>query len=147
MQTELAQEIGVSPQLISDWKAGRRTPDPDQVFALEDALGQVPGNLSRHLGYRPTDRDAEASGEIAADAGRSIRDYLGDDLDIVLADIEDFDAFAREVVEDGLRRRLLRMVVDEMEQERGEPVSDKDAAWAREVIDRAHAAPQGLFEG
>lgn len=75
--TWLAVEVGrqqdrpepYSQAHLSDWKSGRRTPNPSQVFALERALGAPPGALSRLLGYLPADAVASVTVEdaIAAD--------------------------------------------------------------------------------
>lgn len=52
-QEQIAGKAGISSQLISDWKAFRSSPRPDDLFRLEQALGLAPGHLSRHLGYVP----------------------------------------------------------------------------------------------
>ena len=38
-QRKLAERIGVSPGLISDWKYGESMPSPDLVKALADEIG------------------------------------------------------------------------------------------------------------
>lgn len=51
-QAQLARRLGVSAQLVSDWKRGRRTPSPDHVFALEEALDVEPGQLAARAAER-----------------------------------------------------------------------------------------------
>lgn len=54
-QSDLADAVGVSQTAISNWLRGRQVPPPDKVFAIEAALGVVPGGLSIHLGYLPVE--------------------------------------------------------------------------------------------
>lgn len=74
LAVEVAKEEGrpepYSQAHISDWMGGRRgIPAPHQVFALERALSQTPGRLSRLLGYLPVDAVATVTVEdaVAAD--------------------------------------------------------------------------------
>lgn len=52
-QQELAEALGVSTQLVSDWVNGRREPLPRQAVAAEQWVGAEPGTLTIHLGYLP----------------------------------------------------------------------------------------------
>jgi transcriptional regulator with XRE-family HTH domain len=38
-QSELARQLGVSPQWVGDWVHGRAKPSADQMAKLEDLLG------------------------------------------------------------------------------------------------------------
>ena len=38
-QSELARRLDVSPQLVSDWVHGRKTPSPDLMRKVEDLIG------------------------------------------------------------------------------------------------------------
>ncbi len=143
VQADVAAQVGVSPQLLSDWKAGRRRPAPVDLFSLERALDLKPGELSRHLGYVPVSVDSSVRADLAGEAARTIGDYLGPDLDLLLAGVEDFDAFAAEVVQQGLRRAMLRMVLDDLESEHG-PIDPAAQAWADEAFARAAAAQQSV---
>lgn len=50
-QTRLADELGCSRALVSQWLSpGKIPPEPDVVFAIEDALG-CPDLLATVLGY------------------------------------------------------------------------------------------------
>lgn len=57
-QAELARRIGVSQPTIGNWLRGRYIPSTTEVFAMERALGLVPGALSSHLGYLPAAVDS-----------------------------------------------------------------------------------------
>lgn len=50
-----AEGEAVHQTTVSNWFAGKYEPLRRQVAALERALGQAPGVLSRHLGYVPAD--------------------------------------------------------------------------------------------
>lgn len=73
LAVEVAKQEGrpdpYSQAHIADWLRGRRSPSPQQVFALERALGTSPGALSRILGYLPAEAVASVTVEdaIAAD--------------------------------------------------------------------------------
>lgn len=60
-QAELGKRVGgIVQATISSWESGATVPLPEQVFALEDALGCSDDNLlSAHLGYK---RLAERAG-------------------------------------------------------------------------------------
>ena len=47
---------------ISTWLTGVATPEPEQVFAMERALGLRGGDLSRLLGYLPVSARSEPVG-------------------------------------------------------------------------------------
>jgi transcriptional regulator with XRE-family HTH domain len=50
---QLALQVGISPQRMSQWLGDHgeyAPPDPDMVFAIEDALG-VHNKCAAHLGY------------------------------------------------------------------------------------------------
>lgn len=64
----LRLDTPISQSVVSEWVNGSRTPDPQTVFALEVALGQQPGSLSRLLGYLPADAVAATTVEEAIDA-------------------------------------------------------------------------------
>lgn len=46
---ELAQEIGVEPELVEVWEAGRRQPNSKQQMALEKLFGIKAGYLAVNL--------------------------------------------------------------------------------------------------
>ena len=53
-QNGLADRLGVGRATVSRWANGEgEPPAPRHVFAAEEALGQAPGALSRHLGFVP----------------------------------------------------------------------------------------------
>jgi transcriptional regulator with XRE-family HTH domain len=58
-QAHLARRVRVSQPTIGNWLRGRYVPSSDEVFAIEDALGLVPGALSSHLGYLPVAADSQ----------------------------------------------------------------------------------------
>lgn len=66
-QTRLANELGCSRALVSQWlSAGKIPPEPDVVFAIEDVLG-CRDMLAETLGYRRAD-DVRPSIETAVAA-------------------------------------------------------------------------------
>lgn len=70
-QVELAETLGIRSQAaVSAWVTGKSVPDqPEDVFAIERALGAKPGSISRHLGYLPPEAvKVAASFEDAIDA-------------------------------------------------------------------------------
>jgi transcriptional regulator with XRE-family HTH domain len=46
-QTELADKLGVSKQLVANWLAGRRTPTLKHFFAIQAILREQPKPKSR----------------------------------------------------------------------------------------------------
>lgn len=49
----VAAAVGLSPDAVRKWIAGRGEPKPLTVFVIEQLLGVPPGELSRHLGFVP----------------------------------------------------------------------------------------------
>lgn len=124
-QAQLARRLGVSPQLVSDWKRGRRTPSPDQLFAIERALDVKPGQLSRHLGYVPTDAEAAAIDGLLVEVrarARALAAQLPDELVTVTRDL---DELAARAAERGLAAELLRLAVQDFEREHGALTDDE----------------------
>lgn len=79
---KLSAAVSVSPQRMSQWLGETRLyspPDPDVVFAIEDALG-VPNRLAHLLGYVRFNPDGVNSVEHAVrmdkGLGRAQRDAL-----------------------------------------------------------------------
>lgn len=72
LAVEVAKEEGredpYSQAHVADWLRGRRSPNPEQVFALERALDVEPGALSRLLGYLPVEAVATVTVEDAVKA-------------------------------------------------------------------------------
>lgn len=60
-QGELGSEVGLGQPAISAWEAGENQPEPEVVFAVEEALDLPPGHLSKHLGYMPPKSDGKAT--------------------------------------------------------------------------------------
>lgn len=73
-QSEIARATSgaVSQGTISGWRRGGATPQPDSVFAVEQALGLRPGELSHHLGYVPAGATPAPDVLAAIDADTSI---------------------------------------------------------------------------
>lgn len=59
-QVELAKRLNSHQANVSNWERGRNIPEPADVFAIEDALGLAPGELSHLLGFIPVHADAPA---------------------------------------------------------------------------------------
>lgn len=147
-QAAVAARVGVSPQLVSDWKRGRRRPAPGQVFALERALGAAPGELSRHLGFVPIDADAvavtDALGDLATRVRDRVADLVGHDAApevtaLLLADGRtgaDTEALVARAAEHGLAMELLRVAVEDFEREHG-ALTKGELRRARERLARA----------
>lgn len=74
---------------VSGWLAKLENVQPDRMFAIEKALGRMPGSLSRHLGYVPADAVPALSVPAAIDADVSLdaiaRGYL---LDVYTTAVE-----------------------------------------------------------
>lgn len=51
----LADKVGVSPQLVTNWTQGEREPLPRKAVLIEQVLGVPTGSLTIHLGYLPPD--------------------------------------------------------------------------------------------
>lgn len=81
--SELARRVGVSQSAVSKWLAGGAI-EPENVFAVERALGKQGGELSRLMGYLPLDAVATLTPEdaIASDSTLSA-DTRGDLLAIL----------------------------------------------------------------
>lgn len=107
-QVRLARALGVSPQLVSDWKRGRRTPSPDQLFAIERALDVEPGRLSRHLGYVPADAEAAAVEGLLTDVRTRVRAQTAGLLRMA---VEDFEGEHGALTGDELRDAEARLSV------------------------------------
>ncbi len=142
VQAEVARAAGISPQLLSDWKAGRREPGVQDVFRVERELALTPGHLSKHLGYVPYDARQAVERDLAAETARQIETYLGDDLDAAVELLGNLDDFAEQFVERNLRRELLRAVLEDIEREHG-PAPEAVRRQARQDYDRAFAAAAG----
>ena len=142
----LAKRIGVSPQLLSDWKRGHRTPSPASLFRLERVLGAPAGQLSRHLGYVPVG---------AADA------VLDDVVDRVRARVVELAEAAQQqgvpelaelrgdrkglidrAAEEGLASELLRLAVEDFEREHG-AFTDAELQEARHRLERTSDVSSG----
>jgi len=65
--SDIAERLNVSYDTVRRWAREGMAPDPLTVFGLEVLLGLVPGELSRHLGYRPVDSGVSAVDAIEAD--------------------------------------------------------------------------------
>lgn len=141
-QVRVARAVGVSPQTISDWKHGRRTPKPHHVQALEAALDLEVGMLSHHLGYVAL--AAEQTGTYEADllldtAHEQVRRAVTE-LSVPLDElVDDVDTFTRDAAALGLRLALAHLAVDLFEREHGALTEDELAA-AEADLDAATAA-------
>ncbi len=64
----VAEAFDVSDVTVRKWATGAALPaNPTTVFALEGFLGLSPGELSRHLGFRPLDSGVSVLDAIGAD--------------------------------------------------------------------------------
>ena len=131
---------GVSPQLVSDWKRGRRRPSADQVFALERALGAEPGSLSRHLGFVPVDADVAAVSGLADRVRARLTEVLRQPTPDVAALIGDVDDLVERAAERGLALELLRLAVEDFEREHG-PFGEEELHRAARRLDDASRLP------
>lgn len=62
------------PTTVTKWIKGEYgPPDPDVVFAVEEALGQAPGSMSQVLGYLPVAHDGDHPGGVVAALDRDPR--------------------------------------------------------------------------
>jgi transcriptional regulator with XRE-family HTH domain len=52
-QVELAEALGTTQSVISQWRLGKFLAPPRAVFALEEALQVPPGWLSQHFDFMP----------------------------------------------------------------------------------------------
>jgi len=78
-QSQLGRTADVSPQMISAWLLRKTSsPEPAKVFAVERALGLMPGTLSRHLGYIPA-RNDDVMPPVDARSAIETDPYLDDD--------------------------------------------------------------------
>lgn len=67
---ELAERLEVTESAVWAYRAGRREPSRGTVFAIEEALGREPGELSALLGYLP----------VGARNPRSVLDAIAADI-------------------------------------------------------------------
>lgn len=65
--SEVADQLHVSYDTVRRWAREGMAPDPLTVFGLEVLLDLPPGELSRHLGYRPVDSGVSVVDAIEAD--------------------------------------------------------------------------------
>lgn len=135
-QVAVAAALGVSPQLVSDWKRGRRRPPPGQVFALERVLATEPGMLSRHLGFVPVDAEDAAATGITDQVRERVAALLGDPLPELEQLVPDMDDFTSRAAARGFGLELLRLAVDDFEREHG-AFSTGELERARARLDQA----------
>ena len=57
-QRELARQLEITPQAITNWVQGHGKPSRDNLVRLEDIFGLPRGELLRLLGYRNPDEVA-----------------------------------------------------------------------------------------
>ncbi len=141
VQSHVAREAGITPQVLSDWKSGRRTPAPDDLLGLERALDLEPGGLTRHLGWIPVDPHADRLIEVASEATQTVRYELGASIEEVEELVGDFDAFALSTVRQALSVAAWTRYVDHLEEEFG-PIPEEAHAWAEAELDRVFG-PEG----
>lgn len=138
-QSRIASAVGVSPQTVSDWKHGRRTPRPSHVEALERALGLDAGALSHHLGYVPLaaqDQDRYETEVLLDAAHHEVQSALAG-IDLPLDQlVDDIDEFARKAAATGIRFALGRLAVELFEREHGS-FTEAELAEARAALDAA----------
>ena len=143
----LAREIGVSPQLLSDWKGGRRTPAPASLFRLEHALGAPAGQLSRHLGYVPV----AAADAVVDDVVDRVRARVAELAEAAqqqgVPELAEMHGNPEDIVdraaEEGLALELLRLAVEDFEREHG-AFTEAELQRARDRLDRTSGAPGGV---
>ncbi len=63
----LAERLSVTDDAVRKWRNGMVPSGPQLVYDIEAALALQPGELSRHLGFRPLDTPASALDAIDAD--------------------------------------------------------------------------------
>lgn len=54
-RSKIQHATGVSKSMVTLWLQGKHIPDPEQVFAIEEACDLPGGALSHHLGYVPVE--------------------------------------------------------------------------------------------
>lgn len=142
--SSLADTLGVSVRTIRSWARDERRTDPEQVFALEAALGLPPGELSRHLGYVPLGAAAAVAGvedevrrRIASEETAAYEVESGPTLPTAGRLLEGFDV--DEAVRVGIRHEILRLVLEDWEAENG-PLTEDELAEGRRVMTAARKA-------
>jgi transcriptional regulator with XRE-family HTH domain len=54
-QVELAEQLGVTQSMVSEWRAGLSGPKRHVAFEIERILSLTPGTLSINAGYLPVE--------------------------------------------------------------------------------------------
>ena len=94
-QVELAEALGTTQSVISQWRYGKFLCPPRAVFAMEEALAVPPGFLSHHFDYRPLG-SAVIAGAPEIEVAVLDSDLGGGQKAAVLAIISEFQKLNRE---------------------------------------------------